>query len=141
MELLADEFITLESDTPLTPGIWHHIAGTYDGFVMQILLDGLVVKQIHVEGTLQKSNSDELWIGGNPNAVDTTFCGAIDEVRIWSTVRGPEDIQRTMNAPLKGDEPGLAAYYQFTRGTEGADSSPNGNDGTFVGAAGLVDWF
>jgi hypothetical protein len=49
----------------------------------------------------------------------------LDEIRIWSTARSAQEIQSTMNRALRGNEPGLAAYYPFNNST--GDASPNGN--------------
>jgi hypothetical protein len=45
----------------------------------------------------------------------------MDEVRIWTIYRSPQEIADTMNVFLKGDEEGLAAYYNF-----------DDSDGSFV---------
>ncbi len=41
------------------------------------------------------------------------YNGDIEEFRIWHVARTPEEIKSTMFEVLKGDEPGLAACYDF----------------------------
>ena len=81
---------------------------------------------------------DNVWLGGGvivlpgvtigANTVDSRFfVGAVDEVRIWSTVRSAGDITSTMHQRLVGNETGLVAYWRFDEpgATTLADSSPN----------------
>jgi hypothetical protein len=41
------------------------------------------------------------------------FIGEIDELRIWNTARTQDEIGANMNLELKGNEPGLVAYWNF----------------------------
>jgi formylglycine-generating enzyme required for sulfatase activity len=66
------------------------------------------------------------------------FRGMLDDVRIWRVRRTAEEIQAAMNIELAGNEPGLAAYWEFDEppgSTTAHDSSPNGNDGAIRGGA------
>jgi hypothetical protein len=45
------------------------------------------------------------------------WTGVMDEVRLWSVAKTPADIQRDMKVVLKGNEPGLVAYYRFDEGS------------------------
>jgi hypothetical protein len=67
--------------------------------------------------------------------------GDIDELRIWNHARSQLDIQSNMNLKMTGSESGMAAYWDFDtpNGTTIADVCPNGNDGTLLGNAILVD--
>src|SRR5262249_51255259 len=61
-----------------------------------------------------------------------TFTGNIAEVRIWHVARSPAEVQSSMNKPLTGKEPGLAAYYPLDEasGDVVVDRSPNGRNAT-----------
>ena len=59
------------------------------------------------------------------------FYGALDEIRIWSVARTESEIKMYMHRELKGDEPGLVAYYNFNTAHDSIipDASLNGLQG------------
>ena len=61
----------------------------------------------------------------------------LDEIRIWNRARTHKEIRSTMDAPLTGDEPGLAGYWNFDDGTA-RDLSPNKNHGALEGSSQIV---
>ncbi len=50
--------------------------------------------------------------------VSGQFTGSIDELRFWNAAREQKQIQRDAYFRLKGDEPGLLAYYPFEKYTD-----------------------
>lgn len=99
-------------DSPgLTPLLsWHHLAGTYDGAVMRMYLDGVQVASTPKTGLLLvTAGALELGTGQDPGE---TWKGNIDEVRIWSTVRSASEIQSTRFQRLDS-QPGLVAAWHF----------------------------
>lgn len=121
--------------------LWSHIAITQDA-------DSL---KIYVNATLMEANSNvyasntnsPLRIGeflGYPGAY-LGLRGDIDELRIWNEVHNQSEIEALMHAKLNGTEQDLAAYWDFDYQSEGTvpDVSPNGNDGTLMGNAILID--
>jgi hypothetical protein len=58
------------------------------------------------------------WLLGGP--VDAPFTGRIDELRVWDHWRDRLQIEADRCRPLRGDEPGLVAYYPFEAGTDDA---------------------
>jgi PAS domain S-box-containing protein len=67
--------------------------------------------------------------GGNPD-----FDGQMAEVRLWAGERTADEIQAHLFNRLTGREAGLLALWNFADGTA-RDASPNGRDGTLIGAA------
>jgi outer membrane protein assembly factor BamB len=92
------------------------------------------------------------------------FKGQIDEVRVWRTVRTPEEIRTDRGRKLKGDETGLVGYWSLDEGAEakaadakgkshgklmgdpewvtidaGSDSPPEGHGLAFDGTKSFVD--
>jgi len=117
-------------------GQWHHIAATYDGKVMRVLIDGVQAGQLNFAGSII-TNNNNLTIGGQAGYT-TCFGGALDETRIWNRALSQCEIAQHMNCELTGTEDGLAAYYKYNQGlanlvnTENqlVDASPNGANGT-----------
>jgi carboxyl-terminal processing protease len=123
---------------------WYHLAGTYDGEAIRVLINGVLVDGVRTEserfsGPLYIDKSD-LFIGkGDPEfSFGEYFHGAVDEIRIWNMARSQEEIQATMNSPLTGKEEGLVAYWNFDDGTA-KDLSAHGNDGTLHGNTQIVE--
>lgn len=118
---------------------WHHVAATYDGFVMKIYLDGDLKASKNVVGTIS-SNLNPITIGMQPGFINEYFKGNVDEVRIWNRPLTECEIDNNMNCQLNPSiQTGLAAYYRFNNGLVGvnnsginsaADLSGNNNNGT-----------
>jgi hypothetical protein len=127
-----------------TTGTWHHIATTFEGStgLQQIFIDGsLVASQTNHQGSPSYDGS-HLLIGsdteGGPTSFALGFKGSIDEVRIFSAVRTPQQIVADMAGRCSPvTDPTLIAYYPFNEGTGSVahDASPNHLDGT-LGAPG-----
>ncbi len=125
---------------------WYHIAGVIDAKnnVMRLFINGVEV------GTTDFSGRDSFYQSRKPLRIGWTheeerptqsaFVGLIDEVRIWNIARTETEIRSDMNSQLKGDEPGLVAYWKFDEATDAfvRDASPNKNDGRFMGNAKLT---
>jgi Concanavalin A-like lectin/glucanases superfamily len=92
---------------------WQHVAAVWDGRLKLYVngqLDGVVDAGHAIPNQLP------LYIGSSPFGSETTFRGAIDEVRIWAVARTSKQIQSTMNQRLCGDERGLRAYWPLDEG-------------------------
>jgi len=117
---------------------WYHLAGTYNGSEAAVLVNGIKLKSENLAGSMAIDDSD-LFIGkGDPKwSSGEFFHGAIDEIRIWSVARSPEQIQGTMKGNLTGKEVGLIAYWNFDLG-KANDLSGHGNGGRLEGDAQIV---
>jgi Concanavalin A-like lectin/glucanases superfamily len=67
---------------------WIHMAGTYDGTIMRLYIDGIEIGTQALIGNIRVDNNP-LTIGGEengstPQVVDGEFEGLIDEVRIYN---------------------------------------------------------
>jgi hypothetical protein len=74
------------------------------------------------------------YIGRSNWGADAGANAVFDELRIWSVARTEEEIRATRNQRLKGNEPGLVAYYRFDEatGTKAYDATINHLNGTLV---------
>jgi signal transduction histidine kinase/ligand-binding sensor domain-containing protein/CheY-like chemotaxis protein len=119
-------------------GEWCHIAGVCGPDGMKLYFNGaLVASNEHDASFATVTGGDLFYLGKSVTSDPTFFDGEIDEVRIWSVERTPEQIRETMNRKLQGDEPGLFGLWNFDDGTA-RDASPAGNHGVLVSGATTV---
>lgn len=122
------------SDNALSLNTWQHVAGTYDGTIMVLYVNGVNAGSLVTNHELADTDGN-LWLGASMSW-GRYFNGAIDEVRIWDYARSQVNIQNAMNSSLTGNESGLKAYYKMSDGTGIilSDSQTDGlNDGTLNG--------
>jgi len=132
---VPDEVAVTDGDN-LVINEWTHFSITYDGAtgLMQMYKNGVFVQQrfIDPDFVLSVVNIGKTDIGtGKSNP----FSGSIDDVRIWDSVRTPEEIANNYESCLDGTEAGLVAFYDFEDGAGSgtlSDLTGNGNDGTLV---------
>lgn len=82
-------------DTPAPePGFWYHVAGTFDGSVMKLFIDGQLVAQ-RTASVSMDTDTGPLCIGGKSLAGGAFqfFDGAIDDVRIYGRALTAGEIQ------------------------------------------------
>lgn len=96
---------------------WHHYSGVVSLDSIYLYLDGdLVSTAVNTQAGEFDYNIDHVDIGRHYHSFlyeAGFFNGYIDEVKIWSAPRSAEQIQHDMIETLTGDEPDLAAYYNF----------------------------
>lgn len=122
----------------VVPGQWQHIAGTWDGSVARIYVDGVENAQnVTLTGPGLPVLTNEVVIGNN--AFSEPFTGSIDNVRIWNVNRTATEIANFMDCEVTTNTPGLLASYHFNDGLDGGanatntllfDNSGNGYHGT-----------
>ncbi|MFB3041331.1 MAG: LamG domain-containing protein, partial [Candidatus Poribacteria bacterium] len=80
-------------------GEWYHFAGTFDGKVMRVYVNGQLEGE--TDNNVPIAPSDlELWIGGDDFGRPTDhFPGIIDEVRIYEKTLSEAEIQKVMETP------------------------------------------
>jgi concanavalin A-like lectin/glucanase superfamily protein len=84
--------------TVLPANVWTHVASTYDGVTVRLLLNGVEVASTVRSGAIATSTGP-LRIGGN-GMWGEFFQGSIDEVRIYNRVLTQPEIQTDMNTPV-----------------------------------------
>lgn len=127
-------------NAPVPENTWVHVAGTFSTSdrMMRLYTNG-VLASMHgpISGTLRPS-SLPLRIGRNEDPSRHTWKGQLDELRIWNRARSGAEIAQRMFCRLRGDEEGLAAYWNFDGGTP-MDLTGRGNHGTLEGSSQVLE--
>ncbi|MFN0134647.1 MAG: LamG-like jellyroll fold domain-containing protein, partial [Phycisphaerae bacterium] len=153
---------TIEGNTNVLDGAWHHVAVARDV--------GTGVKRIFVDGLLDyasppnRSRDDISYPNSGDSSPQTpwgpfivlaaekhdagstypSFNGYLDELRIWNIARSSTDLGATFDLVLASTSPGLVGYYRFEEGvgTSLGDSSsavsPSGE--LLAGIVGNGEW-
>ena len=110
--------------TSIQNGVWTHLAGTYDGSVIKLFKDGVLVSSLNQTGNVDYDNVSltEFFIGKfkymNAGIGGFEyFDGYVSEVRVWNYARSQEEIAGFRSWTLNGDEPGLVSYWKMAEGT------------------------
>ena len=77
-------------------GVFHHVVGTYNGSVMRLFVDGVLVAARPVQGTVQ--TTDFLHFGGS----ESPLGGLLDEITVYDRALSAEEIQAEFAADSAG---------------------------------------
>lgn len=113
---------------------WTHVAGTYDGSVANLIVDGAVVATVTQAGGPLWDRGGAFKIGSGDGTLIETWNGEIDEVRIWPYARTAAEIKANMNDEMQR-VPGMVSTWNFNNNTN--DSSGK-NNGVWVGTPQFV---
>ncbi len=91
-------FVT--SPSPMLLNTWSHVAGTFDGSVLKILVNGTQVASQNISGSIDATTGD-LVIGEN-NVNGTNWTGLIDEPTVYNRALSATEIQSIVNAGTSG---------------------------------------
>ncbi len=105
---------------------WIHLAGTFDPDqnTLSLQVDGVMLQaqRVYQEGVCRQAEGAEvpLTIAESPNGTfkDNLW---IDEVRIWTNARSPEQIEFYRRRLVPQDETNLVAYFRFDDGGTSAE--------------------
>ena len=104
--------------TPITAGVWHHAAATYDGSKWQLFLDGQLEAELVVNEPPADAGNQHAAIGSALTSTGVAagfFDGAVDEVRIWDRALTLAEIRANLNMPLT-TAPNLVARWGLNEG-------------------------
>jgi len=79
---------------PVTPRHWTHMAGTYDGSLATLYVDGVVAGSRPIVGVFPRDTVPVI-LGGNGNAgaVSEFFPGRLDEIVLYNRALSPDEIK------------------------------------------------
>jgi 1,4-alpha-glucan branching enzyme len=92
------------SAAPPSVNAWHHLAGTYDGSLISLYIDGVLATQQVASGSMSVT-TDPLAMGnkpGNSSALSFLY-GNIDDVRIYGSALPPAQVAQLYNTDSVGD--------------------------------------
>jgi len=106
----------VSSDEALLLDQWSHITIVRDFGAGQLswYINGRLTNHTTTNYTSAVSGTNEVYIG---EGYVHGYAGMIDEVRIWETALDIKEVREQMHHPLRGNEEGLVACYQFNEST------------------------
>src|SRR5439155_599910 len=75
-------FVT--SPSAYNDGKWHYAVATYDGSVVRLYIDGLLVSSLSTTLIPDNTGTQPLRIGANSLSLNNYFTGNADEIRVWN---------------------------------------------------------
>jgi len=131
----ADDRYTVSHTQSVTPGAWHHVAGSAVGDgEMKLFVDGQEEGQpIDIGGLRQKL--DRYFVGSASGDGMGMFEGVVAELRVWNRALPEDEIRDNMRKVLTGTERGLVGYWRINEGPGGMvfDNSSYGGVGPIKG--------
>jgi beta-galactosidase len=94
-------------------GVWHHLAGTYDGSKVKLYIDGVMVNEVAYSGSIMLSPGTPLYIGANADWPDRGYEGAIDDVRIYDRALAGEEIAEIFQTRGGGSVTNLIGHWRL----------------------------
>lgn len=86
----------LNSNVVPTPGVWYHVAATYDRSVMRIYINGSLVNSANNSSAINNSGFD-IGIGENTQQRGRYWDGDIDELTLWDNAISAQEVVNHMN--------------------------------------------
>jgi Concanavalin A-like lectin/glucanases superfamily len=114
--------------TPVTTGVWHHAAYTFDAVTNQIYVDGALVAS--TTNAPDERTPTTCWLGTLDGTSDL-FKGSIDDFRVFNVARTSMQIANEAAGIFSTGDPGLALYLPCNEngGSVVYDHSLLANDG------------
>ncbi len=88
---------------------WHHIAGTWDGEIMKLYMNGEIVNTAPFIG--QVTLSTRAYIGAHFGGTHQFFPGRLDDVRIWNRALTSQEVTFHRDGGMIDDDENLVINY------------------------------
>jgi hypothetical protein len=93
-----DAFVIVPSAAPAFD-TWAHLAGTFDGEVIRLYLDGVLIGEAPATDIVQDEHGITLGADNDLGLDDGFFDGALDEVRIYRRALAEDEVAALASAP------------------------------------------
>ena len=118
----AADSLGLVSPTAITLNVFHHLALTYDGATLALVIDGVQVASRPATGMVQPS-TQPLEVGGS--ATDAGgLQGVIDDVRIYSRALSVSEINTDLGTPVDTTKDPVVGWNFEVFGKGATDAQP-----------------
>jgi hypothetical protein len=108
--------------------VWTHVAGTWDGFLARIYING-VLDNYAVSLIGPKAGVSPLYIGAVGDNQGYTFNGRIGDARVWNVARTDAQVS-AFRAGVAANTPGLVVNYLMNDGSTNSPSATLVNVGS-----------
>jgi PKD repeat protein len=123
-----NQSITVFSNSSIPVNTWTHVAVSIDSQTVVMYINGQEDITIPHDIDFDLNQSQPLIFGGlSYNPTSNSYCGQMDDVRLWQVVRTQSQIDDYMNMRLQGNETGLLGYWHF-KDNEANDHSESGQN-------------
>ncbi|MFM1961928.1 MAG: hypothetical protein RLZZ172_773, partial [Bacteroidota bacterium] len=108
---------TIFSTSLVNTGNWVHVAATRKKSTgeMKLYINGVLEASYTHTNRVSLTSSTVFHLGYDIN--NYSYQGALDEVRIWNTVRTASEISANYTTQLSSNPSGLVTYFRFNQGT------------------------
>ena len=130
----SNNVISASSGLSLNDGVWHHVAGVWDGAEAAIYVDGELAGSAPGFAFPVADTTLAFIVGTDETFTSQrSFGGLIDEARVWNIARTADEIKAAMTTSPDPATTGLAGYWDFNDAAA-TDLTVNENDGPLTGA-------
>ena len=126
----------LRGSRNVNDGLWHHVAGVYDGSTKYIYVDGVLDVSVPYTGLIDETDSP-VWIGNNSDIPSRLWDGQIDEVGVYDRALTADEIAAIYAAGSDGIcscAPLPADIISWWKAEGNASDFIGNNNGTVNGA-------
>jgi hypothetical protein len=85
--------IVCRNDPPLTPGVWVHLAVTYDGSALRLYRDGVEVASTLISAAVKSTTGHFELAASQWTSPNENYAGVIDDARVYDRALSPAEIQ------------------------------------------------
>ncbi|HLF05602.1 MAG TPA: LamG domain-containing protein, partial [Thermoplasmata archaeon] len=114
--IVAPSNVNALGATTITTGVWHHVAGVWDGAVLRVYLDG-VQDGMTATAVGPPDSAATLKIGARGDDATNRFNGLIDEARVYARGLSAPEISVLASKVNNDDESRMIAGHHFEEGT------------------------
>lgn len=104
------DIVYASSPEIIQAGQWYHIAGTYDGSLAKIYINGVLKGQAPFSQNIGTVGPG-FYIGGTFNGTPNRFHGLINDVRLWNVARTASEIETAMLGTVDAASTGLVGNW------------------------------